>query len=50
MLIASSGQVWVIYPFRLGPDGKQGYTELLYDFGDSLRKYPSVTKFHFPEP
>lgn len=29
--------MWIIYPFRRGPDGKQGVAELLYDLGDKAK-------------
>ncbi|KAH7020869.1 uncharacterized protein B0I36DRAFT_393091 [Microdochium trichocladiopsis] len=31
------GQVWIIYPFRKGANGKQGVAELLYDLGPRAR-------------
>jgi selenium-binding protein 1 len=41
------GQVWIIYPFRRNANGKQGVTELLYDFGskakDSVAIYTDIS-------
>ncbi|KEZ40746.1 Selenium binding protein [Scedosporium apiospermum] len=41
------GQVWIIYPFRTGPDGKPGVAELLYDLGEkaknSIAIYSDIT-------
>ncbi|KAK3984047.1 selenium-binding protein [Cladorrhinum sp. PSN332] len=41
------GQVWVIYPFRRNPNGKQGVAELLFDLGpkakDSMAIYSDIS-------
>jgi selenium-binding protein 1 len=41
------GQVWIVYPFRRDANGKQGVTELLYDFGskakDSVAIYSDIS-------
>ncbi|EHK97563.1 hypothetical protein M7I_6678 [Glarea lozoyensis 74030] len=31
------GQIWIIYPFRIGANGKQGVAQLLYDLGPKAR-------------
>ena len=41
------GQVWTIYPFRRGANGKQGVAELLHEFGpkakDSVAIYSDIS-------
>lgn len=41
------GQVWIIYPFRTGPNGKKGVAELLFDLGprarDNLAIYSDIS-------
>jgi len=41
------GEVWIIYPFRTGPDGTQGVAELLYSLGpkavDSMAIYSDIS-------
>lgn len=36
------GQVWIIYPFRTGPNGKQGVAQLLYDLGPNARDKTAI--------
>jgi hypothetical protein len=35
--LTNSSAVWIIYPFRTRPDGKQGVAELLYDLGPKAK-------------
>lgn len=36
------GQVWIIYPFRTGSNGKQGDLKLLYDLGPKARDTTAI--------
>ncbi|KAI4160391.1 MAG: hypothetical protein LQ342_005802 [Letrouitia transgressa] len=36
------GQVWIIYPFKTGDNGKQGKAELLYDLGPKARDTTAI--------
>ncbi|MCJ1244353.1 hypothetical protein MMC30_001551 [Trapelia coarctata] len=36
------GQVWIIYPFKTGANGKQGTAELLYDLGPQARDTAAI--------
>ncbi|KAL9046927.1 MAG: hypothetical protein Q9214_000368 [Letrouitia sp. 1 TL-2023] len=36
------GQVWIIYPFKTGANGKQGKAELLYDLGPKARDTTAI--------
>ena len=36
------GQVWIIYPFRTGANGKQGQAKLLYDLGPLARDTTAI--------
>lgn len=36
------GQVWIVYPFRTGANGKQGTVELFYDLGPKARDVTAI--------
>ncbi|KAL8792147.1 MAG: hypothetical protein Q9195_005243 [Heterodermia aff. obscurata] len=36
------GQIWIIYPFRTDPNGKQGVAELFYDLGPKARDQVAI--------
>ncbi|PKS13129.1 hypothetical protein jhhlp_000471 [Lomentospora prolificans] len=38
----ATGTVWVIYPFRTGPNGQPGVAELLYDLGDKAKNSVAI--------
>lgn len=38
----ATGEVWIIYPFRDGPNGQKGTAELLYDLGDKAKKSVAI--------
>lgn len=38
----ATGEVWIIYPFREGPNGQQGTAERLYDLGEKAKESVAI--------